>query len=63
MNTHMLMTYLSSLLAQIVRREEGQTAIEYALIASLISLVIVGAVGATGTQLSSSFTHIAGAFP
>ncbi len=42
---------------------QGVTAIEYALIASCIALVIVTAVGAAGTELSSSFTNIASAFP
>ena len=42
---------------------EGVTAIEYALIASLIAIVIVTGVGTAGTQLSSSFTRIATAFP
>jgi pilus assembly protein Flp/PilA len=54
-------------MAQLLRRfmlcPQGVTAIEYALIASLIALVIVVAVGAAGTQLSASFTRIASAFP
>jgi hypothetical protein len=33
------------------------------LIASLIAIVIVTGVGTAGAQLSSSFTHIASAFP
>ena len=41
----------------------GVTAIEYALIASCIALAIVTSVGAAGTQLKSSFTNIASAFP
>lgn len=41
----------------------GVTAIEYSLIASLIALAIVGAVTTVGTNLSASFTRIAGAFP
>jgi pilus assembly protein Flp/PilA len=42
-NTHMLMTYFRSLLAQIVRDEKGQTAVEYGLVLALVALVIVGA--------------------
>jgi Flp pilus assembly pilin Flp len=38
---HMLITYLQGLLAQ-VRREEGQTAVEYGLVIALIALVVVG---------------------
>ena len=40
--------------------EDGATAIEYALIASLIALVIITAVTAVGTNLSSTFTSVAG---
>lgn len=36
----------------------GATAIEYAMIASLISIVIVTAVAVIGTKLSSFFTSI-----
>jgi pilus assembly protein Flp/PilA len=36
----------------------GTTAIEYALIASLISIVIVTALTAIGTQLSTFFTEV-----
>ena len=43
----MLMTYFRSLLAQLARREEGQTAVEYGLVVALVSAVIVGAL-ATG---------------
>ncbi len=54
---------MTKLLRRFLPCRRGVTAIEYALIASLIALVIVGAVGAAGTQLNSSFTHIASAFP
>ena len=54
---------MTKLLRRFMLCQQGVTAIEYALIASLISLVIVGAVGTAGTQLNSSFTHIASAFP
>jgi pilus assembly protein Flp/PilA len=57
------MPAMTKLLHRFMLCRQGVTAIEYALIASLISLVIVGAVGAAGAQLSSSFTRIAGAFP
>ncbi|THD53123.1 Flp family type IVb pilin [Phenylobacterium sp.] len=40
----------------------GATAIEYALIASLIAVVIAGAVGALGAQLSTTFTGVAALF-
>ncbi len=37
----------------------GATAIEYALIASLIALVIIGGVTAVGTPLSTTFSGVA----
>jgi Flp pilus assembly pilin Flp len=40
----MLITYVRALLGQLAREEEGQTAIEYALVLALIAVVIVGAV-------------------
>jgi pilus assembly protein Flp/PilA len=38
--------------------ESGVTAIEYALIASLIAVFIIGAVQLVGTQVSAVFTDI-----
>jgi pilus assembly protein Flp/PilA len=55
--------FMTKLLRRFMLCRKGVTAIEYALIASLIAIVIVTAVGAAGTQLSSSFTRIASAFP
>ena len=54
---------MTKLLRRFMLCRQGVTAIEYSLIASLIALAIVTAVGAVGTQLSSAFTHIANAFP
>lgn len=39
--------------------EEGVTAIEYGLIASLIAVVIITAVGLIGTNLNTVFNRIA----
>jgi pilus assembly protein Flp/PilA len=47
------------ILIQPFRDEEGATAIEYGIIASLIAVVIVGAVTAVGTNVSAMFTTIA----
>ena len=41
--------------------EEGATAIEYGLIAALISVIIVGAVTATGTAVQATFATVAAA--
>jgi len=38
----------------------GATAIEYAMIASLISIVIVAGVQQIGTKLSTFFTQVSG---
>jgi len=38
--------------------DSGATAIEYGLIAALIAVVIIGAVTAVGTSLSTTFTSV-----
>ncbi len=45
------------------RSEEGATAIEYGLIAGLIAVVIITAVGAVGDDLTATFQAIANALP
>jgi pilus assembly protein Flp/PilA len=47
------------LLARFAQNESGVTAIEYGLIAALISVVIIGAAGIVGTNLAAVFTNIA----
>ena len=44
--------------ARFLRDESGATAIEYGLIAALIAVVVIGAVTAVGTKLSTKFTTI-----
>jgi pilus assembly protein Flp/PilA len=41
--------------------ESGATAIEYALIASLIAVFIIGSLQVLGTHLSSEFTEVSNA--
>ncbi len=41
-----------------LNEESGATAIEYGLIAALIAVVIIGAVTAVGTSLSTTFTSV-----
>ena len=41
-----------------IREEDGVTAIEYGLIASLVGVAIVGAVTALGTQLKTVFNTV-----
>lgn len=49
-----------NLISRFVRDESGATAIEYGLIAALIAVVIITAVTAVGTQLSTTFNTIQG---
>ncbi len=49
---------MSSLFKRFVRDESGATAIEYGLIASLIALVIIGAVSAVGNKLTGTFNEV-----
>jgi pilus assembly protein Flp/PilA len=44
---------------RLLRDESGATAIEYGLIAALISVVIIGAVTMVGSKLSGVFNSIA----
>ncbi|MDE3177481.1 MAG: Flp family type IVb pilin [Pseudomonadota bacterium] len=46
---------------QFVRAEEGATAIEYALIASLIAIALVTILTNLGTQLSATFSEVSSA--
>lgn len=48
-------------LVKFVKDESGATAIEYGLIAALISVAIIGGVTALGTQLDTTFTTVSGA--
>lgn len=47
-----------NLLRRFQTDESGATAIEYALIATLIGVVIIVAVTAVGTKLSTSFANV-----
>ncbi|MBY0292710.1 MAG: Flp family type IVb pilin [Alphaproteobacteria bacterium] len=42
-----------------IRQDEGVTAIEYGLIAALIAVAIITAVGLVGTNLTATFNSIA----
>jgi pilus assembly protein Flp/PilA len=45
-------------LAKFLRDQSAATSIEYALVASVISIVIVTAAGTIGTQLNAKFTSV-----
>ncbi len=47
------------LLSQFVNDESGATAIEYGLIAALVSIAAIGALGTVGTNLTATFTSVA----
>jgi pilus assembly protein Flp/PilA len=51
---------MKSLINRFVNDESGATAIEYGLIAGLLSIVIIGALQLTGTSLTGVFTAIQG---
>ena len=46
-----------------IKDKRGVTAIEYALIASLIAVVIIAGVTGVGTKLKTVFTSISAAIP
>lgn len=50
---------MSELLSRFVRDESGATAIEYGLIAALISVVIITALQIVGNNLSTDFNSVA----
>jgi pilus assembly protein Flp/PilA len=43
---------------RLFKEEEGATAIEYGLIAALISVAAIAAMSALGTQLTATFTKV-----
>lgn len=49
------------LIGRFVRDESGATAIEYGLIAALISIVIITAVTLVGGNLTTVFTNVSNA--
>jgi pilus assembly protein Flp/PilA len=51
----------NGLIFSFVHDEQGATAIEYGLIAALISVVIIAAVTTVGTQLTTTFTTVSNA--
>lgn len=55
------MKNLYSGIQRFIRDEEGVTAIEYALIASLIAVVIIVAVSTVGQDVNTTFQKIANA--
>ncbi|WP_306141244.1 Flp family type IVb pilin [Roseibium sp. MMSF_3412] len=50
---------MKSLMKRFAKDESGATAIEYGLIAGLLSIVIIAAVALAGTSLTNVFSNIA----
>jgi pilus assembly protein Flp/PilA len=50
---------MTNIVSRFVKDESGATAIEYALIAAGISVVIVAAVNLVGTNLNATFNGVA----
>jgi pilus assembly protein Flp/PilA len=58
--SHLRRLRLRTLLSNLIRDESGVTAIEYALIAALIAVAAIAAFTLVGTNLSQTFSTIAG---
>jgi pilus assembly protein Flp/PilA len=57
---HLRRIRLRTILSNLIRDESGVTAIEYALIAALIAVAAIAAFTLVGTNLSQTFSTIAG---
>ena len=53
-------TQICNSIRNFASRDEGVTAIEYALIAALVAVVIIGGATLLGTNLNTLFENIAG---
>ena len=52
------MKNLKKQLKRLIRREDGPTAVEYAVMLALIVVVCLGAVTTIGTRATSTFTRV-----
>jgi len=50
---------VQTFISKFLKDESGATAIEYGLIIALVAVVIIGAVGALGTKLETTFNEAA----
>ena len=53
---------MTKLITRFVKDEDGATAIEYGLIAALIAVAIITAVGSIGDRLSNAFSSVNSGF-
>jgi pilus assembly protein Flp/PilA len=49
---------MTKIFARFMKDESGATAIEYGLIAALISVALIGGAGLLGTELNATFTGL-----
>jgi pilus assembly protein Flp/PilA len=56
----MTMNMIRPYLRQVVRNDEGVTAVEYSIMAALIAVVLVAAMGTLGGGIKGAFATIAG---
>ena len=54
---------MTKFFARFLSNESGATAIEYALIAATMAVVLVAGMAALGPKIESTFTSIAGDLP
>ena len=54
---------VNQVVTRFLKNEDGASAIEYALVASLIAVAIIGSVSAIGTKLSALYADIAAKIP
>lgn len=54
---------MTKFISRFAKDESGATAIEYGLIAALIALVLVTALGALGTKVGDTFNDVAAEMP
>lgn len=47
-------------LTRFIHEDEGQNLVEYALLAGLVALVVMGAVTTVGTNIGALYTRLAG---
>ncbi len=52
---------MSKIVKKFIANQSGATAIEYALMASLLAVVLVGVLTNLGNRLSTEFSEISGA--
>jgi pilus assembly protein Flp/PilA len=52
---------MPSIFGKLMKNEQGATAIEYVLIASLISVAAIAAMGAVGGKVSNVLSNVANA--